>query len=140
MRSAGFARIDPTSTRKFWPATSRLTPRRSNTQLDVTEWPHGLGYSWEAIDAIFASRKSITAQERAHAAQPSQKQGRPKKEGVKGDVVTLKTGRGNDPAYLTARIARDRPDILEDMKAGKYSSTRQAAIAGDKSLQHAAMV
>lgn len=29
---------------------------------------------------------------------------------------------------FTARIARDRPDILEDMKAGKYRSVRAAAI------------
>ena len=26
---------------------------------------------------------------------------------------------GNDLEYLTARIARDRPDVLEKMKAGK---------------------
>jgi len=37
--------------------------------------------------------------------------------------------RSNSADYLTARIARDRPDILEDMKAGQYRSTRQAAIA-----------
>lgn len=35
---------------------------------------------------------------------------------------------GTDPAYLTARIARDRPDILERMKAGEYKSVRSAAI------------
>ena len=35
---------------------------------------------------------------------------------------------GNDPEYLTARIARDRPDILERMKAGEYKSVRSAAI------------
>lgn len=35
---------------------------------------------------------------------------------------------GNSTDYLTARIARDRPDILEDMKQGKYRSVRQAAI------------
>ncbi len=29
--------------------------------------------------------------------------------------------------YLTARIARDRPDILERMKGGEFSSVRQAA-------------
>jgi hypothetical protein len=34
------------------------------------------------------------------------------------------SGRGG---YLTARIARDRPDILERMKAGEFSSVRQAA-------------
>jgi hypothetical protein len=36
--------------------------------------------------------------------------------------------RGNNEEYLTARIARDRPDILDDMKAGKYRSVRAAAI------------
>ena len=35
---------------------------------------------------------------------------------------------GTSPEYLTARIARDRPDILEKMKAGEYSSVRSAAI------------
>ena len=31
---------------------------------------------------------------------------------------------GTSADYLTARIARDRPDILKDMKAGKYKSVR----------------
>ena len=35
---------------------------------------------------------------------------------------------GNSADYLTARIARDRPDILEAMKRGEYRSVRQAAI------------
>ncbi len=35
---------------------------------------------------------------------------------------------GNNADYLTARIARDRPDILERMKADEYPSVRQAAI------------
>lgn len=39
-----------------------------------------------------------------------------------------KTGGGTSADYLTARIARDRPDILDGMKAGKYRSVRQAAI------------
>jgi hypothetical protein len=34
-------------------------------------------------------------------------------------------GRGAD--YLTARIARDHPNILKRMKAGEFSSVRQAA-------------
>jgi hypothetical protein len=37
--------------------------------------------------------------------------------------------RGNKADYLTARIARDRPDVLERMKAGEFPSVRQAAIA-----------
>jgi hypothetical protein len=31
--------------------------------------------------------------------------------------------------YLVARIARDRPDVLERMKQGEFISVRQAAIA-----------
>jgi hypothetical protein len=34
---------------------------------------------------------------------------------------------GNRSAYLVSRIARDRPDILERMKAGEFSSVREAA-------------
>jgi hypothetical protein len=34
---------------------------------------------------------------------------------------------GNSTSYLAARIARDRPDILERMKAGHYRSVRSAA-------------
>lgn len=45
-------------------------------------------------------------------------------------------GEGTNATYLTARIARDRPDILADMKAGKYRSVRAAAIAGKTRLLH----
>ena len=44
-----------------------------------------------------------------------------------GVYVTLIRG-SNSADYLTARIARDRPDILERMKAGEFPSVRQAAI------------
>jgi hypothetical protein len=36
---------------------------------------------------------------------------------------------GTDPTYLTARIARDRPDLLERLKAGEFRSVRAAALA-----------
>jgi hypothetical protein len=36
---------------------------------------------------------------------------------------------GNRSDYLVARIARDRPDILERMKAGEFTSVREAARA-----------
>lgn len=35
---------------------------------------------------------------------------------------------GENVDYLTARIARDNPEILEGMKQGKYRSVRAAAI------------
>jgi hypothetical protein len=34
---------------------------------------------------------------------------------------------GNNGSYLTRRIARDRPDILDRMKAGEFKSVRAAA-------------
>jgi hypothetical protein len=51
-----------------------------------------------------------------------------KSEAYQGNGVTLKE-RGNNTGYLTARIARDRPDVLEQMKAGEYKSVRAAAKA-----------
>jgi hypothetical protein len=36
---------------------------------------------------------------------------------------------GENTAYLTARLARDRPDILQRLQAGEYASVRQAAKA-----------
>lgn len=41
-------------------------------------------------------------------------------------VHSEKGGTSHD--YLTARIARDNPEILEGMKQGKYRSVRAAAI------------
>lgn len=35
---------------------------------------------------------------------------------------------GDNPDYLAARIARDRPDIQEKLKAGEYRSIRAAAV------------
>jgi hypothetical protein len=34
--------------------------------------------------------------------------------------------RGNQADYLTARIASDHPEILEQMKAGEFQSVRAA--------------
>jgi len=38
-----------------------------------------------------------------------------------------KSKTGNRSDYLLARMARDRPDILERMKAGEFTSIREAA-------------
>lgn len=45
---------------------------------------------------------------------------------INADLTNSKGGDSSE--YLTARIARDRPDILEDMQAGKYKSVRAAAL------------
>jgi hypothetical protein len=69
-------------------------------------------------------------------AEPGQAPG--KKEGkggkAKGDNITL-TPRGTNADYLTARIARDHPDILAGMKAGEYKSVRAAAIEAVQRLK-----
>lgn len=45
------------------------------------------------------------------------------------DVITItQTGRGTSAEYLTARIARNRPDVLERMQRGDYPSVRAAAM------------
>jgi hypothetical protein len=50
------------------------------------------------------------------------------KKGIRiGDESYVKYGNAAD--YLARRIARDHPDILQEMKDGKYRSVRQAAIA-----------
>ncbi len=43
------------------------------------------------------------------------------------DVTRVTSSRGNRTDYLTARIARDRPDIWERMKHGEFSSVAAAA-------------
>ncbi len=45
------------------------------------------------------------------------------------DVIRA-TSYGTSSDYLTSRIARDRPDILNRMKAGEFKSVRQAAKEG----------
>ena len=43
------------------------------------------------------------------------------------DVTQVTSSRGNRNDYLTARIARDRPDIWERMKQGEFTSVAAAA-------------
>lgn len=86
--------------------------------------PSGLGYDFTDIDAIIKERTARAAQERAFDFD-----GKIVKEGPgpltdqqrsNGDIVTInETGKGNSADYLTARIARDHPDILNRMKAGE---------------------
>ncbi len=92
----------------------------------VTPAPWGLGYSPGVIDHIIAERKQREVEDRAAEAKPLGRRGRPA-----SDDKTLShnvLSQGTDADYLTARIARDRPDILERMKAGEYPSVRRAAM------------
>lgn len=84
----------------------------------------GTGYSGP-IPASQAQRVAAQAQ-KAEDAEPIPKRGTIGNGRRDSNNYVYGNDRGAD--YLTARIARDRPDILEDMKQGKYRSVRQAAI------------
>jgi Arc/MetJ-type ribon-helix-helix transcriptional regulator len=64
----------------------------------------------------------------AESATPLAKHGGDRtREQEQGAVRTLLRRGSESASYLTARIARDRPDILKKMKAGEYKSVRAAA-------------
>jgi len=93
--------------------------------------PRGLGYDPDTLQRIIDER--LTTQERAQQPATLFDQGRPtldkQQEASKGVVNTFTGDRGSTNAdYLTARIARDRPDILDRMKAGEFPSVRAAAM------------
>ncbi len=89
--------------------------------------PWGLGYAPRDIERIIEERK--TAQARAHQPATLFDVGRPTVE--EQEVINPSQRRvnyGENAEYLTARIARDRPDILDHMKAGDYPSVRAASM------------
>jgi len=94
--------------------------------------PRGLGRPRPQIDEEIGLR--LQAQRQAELAQPLQAHGGAyTKTGGRGNKLhyncnVVSPQNGNSASYLTARIARDRPDVLERMKAGAYRSVRAAAI------------
>ena len=85
-----------------------------------------MGYEIDAINAIIDERKSAEARARDHKI-IKQHGGDRASPTNQVDYVILKHDGGNNADYLTARIARDRPDILDRMKAGEFTSVRVAA-------------
>jgi hypothetical protein len=86
-----------------------------------------------SLEALLKAEIGVDVQEsvaivktRALAAKSLAKHGELGRGGDRVDVINSIQG-GTSADYLTARIARDRPDILERMKAGAFSSVRQAA-------------
>jgi hypothetical protein len=72
------------------------------------------------------AHQALTVAERAADPLPLGEPGRPAKDEGPGSKPI---GKRRDTEYLTARIARDRPDILARMQAGEFKSVRAAAIA-----------
>lgn len=105
-------------------------PFRNWQHFCTTKQPRGLGMSAEAIDFIIGERKS--AQELALKAVPLKVHGVNQHEaGGVDDVKSSKTPEikgGNATDYLSRRIARDAPEVLERMKAGEFPSVRAAAV------------
>jgi hypothetical protein len=102
--------------------------------------PYGLGHRPEELNAIILARWAaqhhaetpkplMLADEVAHLAVSvrEKKRNDPDYHYNHNNNDRVKT-QGTSSDYLTARIARDRPDILERMKAGEFRSVRQAAI------------
>ncbi len=91
--------------------------------------PFGLGYEIDAINAIIDERKSAEAraQRPKFLADNDGPLTGEEKDSIGNDVTDRVIERGNNADYLTARIARDRPDILDRMKAGEFTSVRAAA-------------
>jgi hypothetical protein len=76
-----------------------------------------------SLEALLKAEIGVDVQESIKIVK-LRRRGRPThQENNKPDDIRFKFGTGVD--YLTARIARDRPDILERMKAGEFSSARK---------------
>ena len=93
----------------------------------TTKPPFGLGYEPEEIEEIIVERKSAEAQ--AQNAKDLGKSGDNQHTERGCDNITSYSKRGTQASYLTSRIKRDHPEILERMKAGEFKSVRQAALA-----------
>ncbi|MDP9355965.1 MAG: hypothetical protein M3R02_11930 [Chloroflexota bacterium] len=81
--------------------------------------PYGLGYDPKVIDRIVEERK--TAQARAAEPKKLLGHGGDRTAGQVDSVNLPHTDGGTSADYLTARIARDHPAILERMRAGGSS-------------------
>jgi hypothetical protein len=85
----------------------------------------GLDKAETCLRLIIAERKTVEAlAAKAEETPPLAVAGRP----TNYDNVIISDAQGNSATYLSRRIARDRPDILQRMKDGEFPSVRAAAI------------
>jgi len=91
--------------------------------------PHGLGYDIGAVNAIIDERKTAEAraQEPKFIALDRGPHTDSERESNPDDIRN--SGYGTSAEYLTARIARDHPDVLSRMRSGEFKSVRQAALS-----------
>jgi hypothetical protein len=100
------------------------------TEFCIAAQPYGLGRSADDIAALIREARDP----KANAKDPKVLLSNPgpmteEEAAISYNITNRVKQRGTSAEYYTARIARDRPDILEEMKAGKYKSVRAAAKA-----------
>jgi hypothetical protein len=110
---------------------AKSKPFKSFRSFALTKLPYGLGCTEDQLSLLLReAQKSVEdrAVETKELPQPEIGKGKPGP--GRGNKTGSHTTRFNDRGadYLTARIARDNPDILERMKAGEFKSVRQAAL------------
>lgn len=95
-------------------------------EFALADRPYGLGCTEKQFRIMVAVCDVLTpTQEQAMNTQrPLEIQGKH----LSGNNYNMIEDRGTSADYLTARIARDRPEIYAEMIRGKYRSVRQAAI------------
>lgn len=85
-----------------------------------------IGYEADQVETIISRRKKTQKKAQEYSGDELKAHGGDRS-GGKGNAGDLDPNeRGSD--YLTARIARDHPEVHERMKDGEFSSVRQAAI------------
>ena len=115
-----------------------------NLEMYLRTWADAEEYQiWEKIpyESPYGSKEAMLEQlaigdelqarartsEQAVIAIPLRRNGGARKKGEQSNPSMADRKYGNNAAYYTARIARDRPDILERMIRGEFSSVRAAA-------------
>ena len=99
---------------------------QSFRQFAMAQRPEGLHLSSHTYKGLMRDIDKVLVEVAEHAeAQTLPKHGEIGKGRIRDYNIISNKGTSID--YLAARIARDRPDILERMKAGDYTSVRAAA-------------
>jgi hypothetical protein len=110
--------------------SARIDEQRVRKELSVIdEYRHWKILGYPTKGAFFKTEVGLTLQQ-IHG--KLREHGRPRQDEEKGDNVTLKTSRGNDPQYIMARLQRDGkkdPRKLE-LLAEIYSGEKSAHAAG----------
>lgn len=90
-----------------------------------------LRHRHEGMDPVVDSRMDALRAKVADLLNPEEDKhgGDRRSEEYQGDIVTLKTDRGNDPDYALRRLKRDNPDLAQRVLKGELSAHAAAVQA-----------